>query len=108
MSARLVLMIIGTALLAAGGVWGWRFLSDPQTVMSIELHSFSALFGWLFVLSSAILPIVCAVSILRGWFTYVTGPREFAVRRLLTYPLIAAAITAILFAVAQLASSFSR
>lgn len=108
MTARLVLMILGTALLTAGGLWGWRSLSDPQTVLSIELHSFSALFGWLFVLSSAILPIVCAVSILRGWFTYATGPRELAVRRLLTYPLIAAAVTATLFGIAQLASNFSR
>ncbi|NWG53605.1 MAG: hypothetical protein HXY28_07795 [Hydrogenophilaceae bacterium] len=108
MRARLALMIIGTALLVAGGIWGWRSLSDPQTVLSIELHSFSALFGWLFLLSSALLPIVCAVSILRGWFTYATGPRELAVRRLLTYPLVAAAITAILFGVAQLASGLSH
>jgi len=56
------------------------------------------------LLTSAILPIVCVVSILRGWLAHVSGPRAMALRRLLTVPLIVGAVNALLFAIAAFTS----
>lgn len=105
MTAQLILMMLGSVFCGAAAFFGWRRLKDAPTLFSIDFTDFTAVIGWAYVLGMVMLPIVCALCLLRGWIAYAQGPRELALRRLTAYPIALSVVCAALYGAAQLGGS---
>jgi hypothetical protein len=54
------------------------------------------------VLAATLLPVVCIVSLWRGWFAWARGPREDALARLMLWPALAVLVSAGLYVLGRL------
>lgn len=97
MNTRLILMVLGTALCIGAAVLGWWNLREPARLLELNMSSFRALFGWAFVLFSALLPIVSAACILWAWLGYLQGDRDRALPRLVAAPAVIAILWGLIF-----------
>jgi hypothetical protein len=102
MSWRLFLMIVGTLGCLAPLILAPAVIRSAPTLLNVQFSSLNALIGWASVLSTALLPVVCIVSVLRGWLAWAGGPREEALSRLLFWPAAAVFVSATLFVVGRL------
>ncbi|MGE0828552.1 MAG: hypothetical protein AB7O04_04275 [Hyphomonadaceae bacterium] len=97
MNGRLIAMWAGTLLCLAPVYVAPIVLARAPLSFELQFQSFSAFVGWAYVLAMALLPVVCIGSIMRGWFAWVSGPREAALKRLLLWPAVGVAVCAALF-----------
>jgi hypothetical protein len=95
-------MLVGTLACLAPLIVAPAVIRTAPLLLNVEFSSLNALFGWASVLATTLLPIVCIVSLLRGWFAWAGGPREEALPRLLLWPALAVLLSATLFVVGRL------
>ncbi|MBL8550205.1 MAG: hypothetical protein JNJ73_09475 [Hyphomonadaceae bacterium] len=102
MSWRLFLMFMGTLACLAPLIVAPGFIRTAPMLLNVEFSSLNALLGWASVLATTLLPVVCIVSMLRGWFAWAGGPRDEALSRMLLWPAVAVFFSAALYLVGRL------
>jgi hypothetical protein len=77
-------------------------LAQAPKLLDARLATLTAAVGWAYVLATVLVPVVCVVSLLRGWLAWTQGQREAAPSRLLVWPLAAVAVAMALFGLGRI------
>lgn len=97
MNIRLVLMIIGSFVCVALVFVSRESLLQATSLFRTDFSSLNALINYAFVFFTTLLPVVCIVSLVRGWLSWAGEGRARALGRLWMWPLATLALTGILY-----------
>jgi hypothetical protein len=101
MNWRLVLMTAGSFGCAALGIRSFHAISDAPVLYEVHASFPAAFVAWAFVIATAFTPIVCIVSLLRGWIAWLSGQERAAPIRLLAWPFGVAAVSTALYGLGE-------
>ncbi|MGE3250376.1 MAG: hypothetical protein AB7J28_11870 [Hyphomonadaceae bacterium] len=105
MNWRLFWMIVGS-FVCVGLIFVSRdSLLQAPALLEVDLSSVNQIVASAYILSATALPVVCLLSLLRGWLAWVGEDNSRALGRLWTWPLAVGAVCAALFAVGRIATA---
>jgi choline-glycine betaine transporter len=102
MRVRLFFMAAGSLLCIALVFLSRGALAQAPKLLGAQVNTLTAAIGWAYVLATVLVPVVCIVSLLRGWLAWSQGQHEKAPSRLLVWPLAAVAIAMALFGLGRI------
>ncbi len=105
MNWRFIFMLLGTLACLAPLYLAPTYILRLPALLEVQFSSWSAFVSWAFVLVTSLTPVVCIISILRGWYAWLAGPRERALTRLLLWPIVAVAVAAALLMLTRFAGA---
>lgn len=98
MRPNLFWMIAASLLCVALIFMSRTYLFQAPALLEVELSSLNSVVTYAFVFFATLLPVVCIISLIRGWLSFSNEEqRPRALGRLVAWPILAAAITASLF-----------